>query len=43
MKLYENNSDLIGGVIENALSYATSIDTAADANIISSSNNDAMN
>ena len=41
--LYEENSDLIGGVIENALSYATSNDTAAVANIISSSNNDAMN
>ena len=40
--MYEENSDLMGDVLESALSSATSTDAGAISGIISSSNNDAM-
>jgi hypothetical protein len=41
--MYEENSGLMGDVLESALSSATSTDAAAISGIISSSNNDVMN
>jgi hypothetical protein len=41
--MYEENSSLMGDVLESALSSATATDAGAVSGIISSSNNDAMN